>query len=129
MTGEHTGRYSKYIRPFSILLDLAVINILPFCFFDGLNLEFNYFIPYQIFVWISVAFLIKFYAVYRFTTPIEILSKLVRQSVLFLLLVIAFFPFSKETIFSGRAIALYMCSAMALITIFKWLLFYYLNVK
>ena len=92
------------------MLDLAVINILPFCFFDGLNLEFNYFIPYQIFVWISVAFLIKFYAVYRFTTPIEILSKLVRQSVLFLLLVIAFFPFSKETMFSGRAIALYMCA-------------------
>ncbi|RZJ71976.1 exopolysaccharide biosynthesis polyprenyl glycosylphosphotransferase [Flavobacterium sp.] len=127
MTEAKTGRYSKYIRPISILLDLAVINILPFYFFKQLNLDFHWFIPYQNIVWIGIAFLIKFYGVYRFTTPVDILSKLVRQGVLFLLLVIAFFPFAKETIFSGKAIALYMCSSMAIITVFKWSLFYYLK--
>jgi putative colanic acid biosynthesis UDP-glucose lipid carrier transferase len=127
MTGTHTGRYSKYIRPISILLDLAVINVLPFYFFEGLNLDFHWFLPYQTVVWIAIAFLIKFYAVFRFTMPVDILSKLVRQGVLFLLMVIAFFPFAKETIFSGRAIALYLSTAMVCITVFKWLLFYYLK--
>lgn len=109
------------------MLDLLVINSLPLYFFRELNLDLQYYIPYQSIVWISIAFLIKFYGVYRFTTPVEILSKLVRQGILFLLLVIAFFPFAKETIFSGRAIALFVCSAMSLITAFKWLLFYYLK--
>lgn len=127
MTAAQTGRYSKYIRPISIVLDLLVINALCLYFFRELNLDFQYYIPYQSIVWISIAFLIKFYGVYRFTTPVEILSKLVRQGILFLLLVIAFFPFAKETIFSGRAIALYLSTAMVLITIFKWLLFYYLK--
>ncbi|RZJ67899.1 MAG: undecaprenyl-phosphate glucose phosphotransferase [Flavobacterium sp.] len=127
MTAAQSGRYSKFIRPISIVLDLLVINVLSLFFFRDLNLNLEYYLPYQNAVWISVAFLIKFYGVYRFTTPVEILSKLVRQGILFLLLVIAFFPFAKETIFSGRAIALFMCSSMALITVFKWLLFYYLK--
>lgn len=127
MTAAQSGRYSKYIRPISIVLDLLVINLLSLYFFRDLNLNLSYYLPYQNVVWISIAFLIKFYAVYRFTTPVEILSKLVRQGILFLLMVIAFFPFAKETIFSGRAIALLMCTAMAFITGFKWLLFYYLK--
>lgn len=127
MTGIQTGRYSKYIRPISILIDLIVINVFPFYFFRELNLDFQYFIPYQNLVWISIAFLIKFYGVYRFTTPVEILSKLVRQGILYLLLVIAFFPFAKDTIFSGQAIAIHVALSMLLITIFKWLLFYYLK--
>lgn len=127
MTGAQTGRYSKYIRPISIALDLIVINSFPFYFFGDHNLDFHWFLPYQNIVWIAIAFLIKFYAVYRFTTPVEILSKLMRQGVLFLLVVIAFFPFAKETVFSGSAIALYVSTVMALIAVFKWLLFYYLK--
>ncbi len=46
---------------------------------------------------------------------------------LFLLLIIAFFPFSKEVLFSGKAIAYFMVTSFTLITIFKYLLFYYLK--
>ena len=127
MTAAQTGRYSKYIRPISILLDLLVINAFCLFFFRELNLNWGYYIFFQTVAWLLTAFFIKFYSVYRFTTPVEIFSKLVKQSVIFLLLVIAFFPFSKDSIFSGSAIALFMTSAIAVISVIKILLFYYLK--
>lgn len=127
MTAAQTGRYSKYIRPISIVFDLLVITSLSLFFFKELNLNCLYYLIYQTIVWGLTAFFIKFYEIYRFTTPVEIVSKIVKQGVLFLLLIIAFFPFSKEVIFSGTAIAYFMVSSFVLITIFKYLFFYYLK--
>ena len=127
MTAAQTGRYSKYIRPISIFLDILVITFLCLFFFRELKLDWEFYIPYQILAWIATAFFVKFYSIYRFTTPVEILSKLIKQSIIFLLLVIAFFPFAKESIFSGSAVALYMTTSVLVITIIKILLFYYLK--
>ncbi len=127
MTASQAGRYSKYIRPISIFLDLLVITVLCLFFFKELNLNCLYYLIYQTIAWGVIAFLINFYAVYRFTTPVEITSKIVKQGILFLLVIIAFFPFSKEALFSGKAIAYFMISSFTLITIFKYLLFYYLK--
>jgi len=127
MTAAQTGRYSKYIRPISIVLDLMVISSLSLFFFQELNLNSWYYLIYQTVAWGLIAFFVKFYEVYRFTTPVEIVSKIVKQGVLFLLVIIAFFPFSKEVIFSGKAIAYFMVTSFALVTIFKYLLFYYLK--
>ena len=127
MTASHTGRYSKYIRPISILFDLMVVSVLCLFFFKELNLNCIYYLVYQTFAWLTIAFFIKFYGIYRFTTPVEILSKIVRQGILFLLVIIAFFPFSKQVVFSGKAIALFMVASFILVTIFKFLLFFYLK--
>jgi putative colanic acid biosynthesis UDP-glucose lipid carrier transferase len=127
MTSAQSGRYSKYIRPISIVFDLLVISVLGLYFFKGLNLIYSTYIGYLLISWTIIAFLIKFYDVYRFTTPVEILTKIVKQSALFSLLIIAFYPFSKEVIFSGNALLLYMVSSTLLITISKFLLFYYLK--
>ena len=127
MTAAHTVRNSKYIRPISIFFDLLVISALCLFFFQDLNLNNSYYIIYQTITWAIIAFFIKFYEIFRFTTPVEIASKLVKQSVLFLLVIIAFFPFSKQAIFSGRAIVSFVFYSFILITIFKILLFYYLK--
>jgi putative colanic acid biosynthesis UDP-glucose lipid carrier transferase len=127
MTSTQTGRYSKYIRPISIIFDLLVITVLCLFFFQELNLNCFYYLIYQTVAWSIIAFLIKFYEIYRFTTPVEITSKLVQQGILFLLVIIAFFPFSKQVLFSGKAIALFMVASFTLITLFKYLLFYYLK--
>ncbi|SHE72908.1 putative colanic acid biosysnthesis UDP-glucose lipid carrier transferase [Flavobacterium fontis] len=124
---HHTGRYSKYIRPISILLDLLVVNALSLYFFRELRVDFLVYIPYQILAWSLIALLVRFYEVYRFTTPVEIISKLFKQSTLFLLLVIAFFPFVKTTIFSGKAIAWLLSVSFVIITGFKYFFFYYLK--
>jgi putative colanic acid biosynthesis UDP-glucose lipid carrier transferase len=127
MTAAHTGRYSKYIRPISIIFDLLVLSFLCLFFFDDLNLNNFYYILYQTITWGVIAFFVKFYEVFRFTTPVEIVTKLVKQSILFLLVIIAFFPFSKQALFSGKAIISFVFSSFVLITIFKILLFYYLK--
>lgn len=127
MTASQTGRYSKYIRPISVTIDLLVISVMSLFFFKELNLNIEIYLIYQSVGWIFTAVFIQFYQVYRFTTPIEIISKIVKQSVLFLLIVIAYFPFSKQVVFNGDTIALFMIASISLITLSKLSLFYYLK--
>lgn len=127
MVAQQTGRYSKYIRPISVSLDVVVITILSLFFFRELNLNMVSYLLYQSFAWFFIAFIVRFYDVYRFTTPVEIISKLIRQAALFLLVVIAFFPFVKTAIFSGKAIAIFMSCSFFIIILFKYFLFYYLK--
>ncbi len=127
MVAAQTGRYSKYIRPISIGFDLVVLTFLCGIFFEELRLDMTIYIFYQTVAWAVIAYFVKFYAIYRFTTPVEIISKIVRQGIIFLLVVIAFFPFSKQSIFSGSAIAQFLSVSFALIILSKFLLFYYLK--
>lgn len=121
------GRYSKYIRPISIFTDLFLIIVLIPFFYKGLNINFIFFGIYLAFIWIITSFFSRFYEVYRFTTPVEILTKIAKQSVIFILLIIAYFPFNKEFVFSGKAIALYLISLFSVIILIKSLFFYYLK--
>ena len=127
MVAQQTGRYSKYIRPINVLFDLMVITVLSLFFFRELNLNELYYILYQLFAWILIAILVKYYEVYRFTTPVEIITKLLKQFSVFLLIVIAFFPFAKSVTFSGKAIAIFMIMSFCIIVTFKYLLFFYLK--
>lgn len=121
------GRYSKYLRPISISFDVLVISIVYRFFFSELNVNDTHFTAYQIACWSIISYFSGFYEVYRYTTAVQIISKLFRQGILFLLAIIAFFPFAKQTIFSGQAMAEYMVVAFTAITSFKFLLFYYLK--
>jgi putative colanic acid biosynthesis UDP-glucose lipid carrier transferase len=127
MAGQQTGRYSKYIRPINIFFDLIIITSLSLFFFRELNLNQFYFLLYQTIAWIVIATLVKYYQVYRFTTPVEIVTKLIKQFVVFLLVVIAFFPFAKTTTFSGKAIAIFMIISFFIIVAFKYSWFFYLK--
>ncbi|MBF6641475.1 undecaprenyl-phosphate glucose phosphotransferase [Flavobacterium sp. J49] len=127
MVAQQTGRYSKYIRPISILFDLVVVTTLSLFFFRDLKLNTFYYLLYQTFTWFLIAIIVKYYEVFRFTTPVEIITKLVKQFSLFLLVVIAFFPFAKTAIFSGRAIAIFITLSFIIILSFKYFLFYYLK--
>jgi putative colanic acid biosysnthesis UDP-glucose lipid carrier transferase len=123
----HKGRYSKYIRPISMLFDLIVITSLSLVFFNDLNINFGYYLLFQTLTWYSISIIVKYYDVYRFTTPVEIISKLVKQFSIFLLVAIAYFPFSKVSIFSGKAIAIFITISFIIIISFKYFLFYYLK--
>lgn len=123
----HKGRYSKYIRPLSIFTDLFLILVLVPLFYKGLDINFTYFGIYLIISWFIVSLFSRFYNVYRFTTPVQILTKIAKQSVLFLLLIIAFFPFNENYTFSGKATALYAVTLFSIIIVIKSLFFYYLK--
>jgi putative colanic acid biosynthesis UDP-glucose lipid carrier transferase len=123
----HKGRYSKYIKPISYVLDLISILLLFPYFFKGLNINYLYFGLFLFLSWTIVSFSTKFYQVFRFTTPVEILTKIVKQAAFYGLVVIAFFPFYKQAIFSGKAISLYLLVLFTFIILLKTLLFYYLK--
>jgi putative colanic acid biosynthesis UDP-glucose lipid carrier transferase len=127
MVAQQTGRYSKYIRPINVLFDLSIIMGLSLFFFRELNLNQFYYLLYQTLTWIIIAVIVKYYEVYRFTTPVEIVTKLIKQFSVFLLVVIAFFPFAKTAIFSGKAIAIFMTISFCIIVTFKYFWFFYLK--
>lgn len=121
------GRYSKFIRPLSLIIDIFLVSFLIPFFFKGIGINFIFFAIYLTLTWIIMSLISLFYNVYRFTTPVEILSKIVKQSTLFILFIIAYFPFNKDVIFSGKAILLYSLVLFSIIIFIKSLLFYYLK--
>lgn len=84
-----TGRYSGYIRPFSYLLDLIIINVLASVFLLNSTNEFYYHLFVSV-SWIIISWNIGFYEVYRFTKGIEILSKILKQYLLFIIINFAY---------------------------------------
>lgn len=127
MTLPQIGRYSKYIRPISIVTDLIIISVLGFLLFGDLRIDLAFFLIYQGLGWLVTSFFLKFYGIYRFTKPIEIISKIVQQGILFLLIVIAFFPFSSQAIFNEKRIGVFILGSLLLVTISKFFLFYCLK--
>ncbi len=127
MKGSQIGRYSKYIRPISVTVDLLVISLVAYLIFQNIVFDVFYFSLYLIIGWIAVAFFNKFYEVYRFTTQIEIISKIINQGVLFLLVTIAFFPFSQQIVFHGKSVAAFILTSILMISLSKFFLFYCLK--
>lgn len=121
------GRYSKYIRPISITIDFVLLVVLAQIFLKGFSIHLTYFIIFQLVSWSVLAYFTEFYEVYRYTKPAEILAKLVKQTVLFTLLVIAYFSITREIIPSFRKLIIFIVFAFIYITLFKGLLFYYLK--
>jgi putative colanic acid biosynthesis UDP-glucose lipid carrier transferase len=127
MTASKIGRYSKYIRPSSVLIDLFIVGFLAFYLFEHQIFNIGYYIIYLIVGWCFIAVFINFYDVYRFTEASSIISKISKQGLLFALIVITFFPFSKQYIFSEKTVAAFMTLSLLLVSISKFVLFYFLK--
>lgn len=121
------GRYSKYLRGISLSLDLLALNGCAYLFFQDSHIHWLTFLAYLNVAWVIDAIITKFYAVYRFTTPVEILAKNLRQLGLFVLLVIAYFPFERDATFSGSSVIGYILTLFGITILFKYLFFYYLK--
>ncbi|WP_026977245.1 exopolysaccharide biosynthesis polyprenyl glycosylphosphotransferase [Flavobacterium tegetincola] len=120
-----TGRYSAYIRPFSYVLDLAIINLFAFLTLS----ERFYSLYFAVFIsasWIIISLNIGFYEVYRFTKVVAIGNRILKQFALFTLVCFAFLgmyvkdPNPQDTI-------KYTVSAILLIALFKISIYYFLR--
>ncbi|GGH37903.1 sugar transferase [Mangrovimonas yunxiaonensis] len=126
MSGFKHGRYSGYLRPLSYLIDLSVINGLGILyFFDFVN-------PFLFVTFFSVAWVVlslpsKFYEVYRYTREATILSLIIRQLVLFTLIVFAFSGLFNDLNIRPRLVVNYVLLTFALIACFKFALYYLLQ--
>lgn len=96
------GRYSWLLRPILIAYDLCVINFFAYYFLnfnaenlyffstDFLNNKNVLYLFYSSILWLFSTYLLKFYKVYRHTSFLNILSLLVRQFLVYTIIVFAF---------------------------------------
>lgn len=120
------GRYSKFIRPISILFDLLIIVTLTHLLFHEASFNTSRYAAYLLLSWSIVAFFIDFYQVYRFTTQIEIFSKITKQQIIFALLAVAYFPFSGVEGFNQWLIIKFFVVCTLSVALAKFILFYLL---
>jgi putative colanic acid biosynthesis UDP-glucose lipid carrier transferase len=122
---RHTGRFSVYIRPFSYVLDLIIINFLAYnLLINSLNgLYYHFFISFS---WVVISWNVGFYEVYRFTKASEILEKIVKQYVVFTVVNFAYIGYILK--FSEPSLILKFVSiALGLIAFEKLFVYYFLR--
>lgn len=120
-----TGRYSGYIRPFSYLLDLAIINLFSFLMLSEAfcSLYFTIFISLS---WLIIAINVGFYEVYRFTKVVEIGNKVAKQFALFTILCYAFSGFYVKNSNSQDTLQYTLVSILVIATL-KLFIYYFLR--
>ena len=120
-----TGRYSGYIRPFSYLIDLIIINVsaLYIFFFHSNTIVYSILIS---FAWIAIAIYLGFYEVYRYTKVISILNCALKQFILFSLFCLALELFYSDFYFQKRVV-FYVFISIAIILFFKLSIYYFLR--
>ena len=122
---RHTGRFSIYIRPFSYVLDLIIINYLVSSLvINSLNgIYYHFFVSVS---WVFISWNVSFYEVYRFTKVTEIFEKIVKQYILFTIVNFAyvgyFLKLSEPTI-----IIKFVSLAIGLIAFEKLFIYYFLR--
>jgi putative colanic acid biosysnthesis UDP-glucose lipid carrier transferase len=120
------GRYSYLIRPISYLIDLTIINLLAILvFLTSIN-------PYEFCLvitlsWIILSLYSDFYEVRRYTREITILTLILRQLVLFSLIIFSYVSIFKIKDFSNQNLLAYIATVFFLITFFKFSVFFLLQ--
>ena len=122
---NNTGRYSNYLRPFTYVFDLLVINLLIRVILP-IDYHFVYFHLFIIAIWIIGALNIGFYEVYRFTKGLAVFEKTIKQFALFGILCYSFSGFYFKNVASFR-IANYVLFCFLIISAFKISVFYLLK--
>ena len=120
-----TGRYSGYIRPFSYLIDLIIINVAATYIFPFHDNEILYSILVS-FAWFGIAIYLGFYEVYRYTKVISILNCALKQFILFSLFCLALELFYSDFYYQKRVV-FFVFLSIVFILFFKLSIYYFLR--
>ena len=125
MVKKYAGRYSRFLRPISILIDLIVVNSFIFLFFFYTEILLGK-LTYVIFsfLWIISSLLTRFYEVYRFTKVLRIFTIIFYQFVLFTVLVFAYLGAIDSNEVNSFTVLFYITYCFIPIAGFKLLLYY-----
>lgn len=119
------GRYSKYIRPISYLVDFLLIVWLLLFIFPNITLGVKSAIA-LLFLWTIIANYTNFYEVYRFTAQSSIIAKIFIQLALFSLVFIALL-FATERKVSILLVVKYLIFLAGFVSFFKFGIYYLLR--
>ncbi|MBT3871955.1 MAG: undecaprenyl-phosphate glucose phosphotransferase [Flavobacteriaceae bacterium] len=120
------GRYSGFLRPISYLIDLLIIGFFANNIIHEKSdlLNFTLFISFS---WIISTLYSSFYEIFRYTSLTRIFSLIGKQSIIFTLLVFAFFGFFNNLDTEPLSVIKYVLIVMLLITIIKFTIFFLLK--
>lgn len=120
------GRYSGYLRPISYLIDLSILNVFLVTWISKAptSLIFLFVIS---FAWILISIYSKFYEVYRYTRPVDILALVFRQLVFYLLVMFALSGLYAELNLDPIEILNYVLICFVFITLVKFTIYYLLQ--
>ncbi|WP_378186030.1 exopolysaccharide biosynthesis polyprenyl glycosylphosphotransferase [Aquimarina sp. W85] len=116
-----SGRYSVYIKPLFCLVDLFILNFTIY-FFKVNIANYTLFSIYITSVWIILSIKNEFYNTERYSKIIQILASLIRQFLIFALILYAFIGFFKQPGISRFEMGKYFISIIILVTFFKFLI-------
>ena len=120
-----TGKYSGYIRPFSYLIDLLIINFFA-VYIAHFPVDQVLFLIVLNVGWIGIASDLGFYEVYRYTKVIAILNCALKQACLFGFVVFALaFFYAHQTSF--KTLLFYLWFIFILILFIKFSIYYFLQ--
>lgn len=133
------GRYSWLLRPLLMGFDLCMINTLAFYVFNFNQQPLHFFATekfndaqhiysvYASLAWLWSTAMINFYNVYRFTSVYNILSLLIKQFVLFMIIVFAFIGGFRSIDMPASTTIIYLLYSLGCIALVKLLSFYLLK--
>ncbi|MDC1109158.1 exopolysaccharide biosynthesis polyprenyl glycosylphosphotransferase [Flavobacteriaceae bacterium] len=123
---KRIGRYSIYLRPISIIIDLVIINTM--FFYSDVLLQVNISTLLILsFTWLTVAYFSKFYEVYRYTSELRVFSLIINQSLIFLTIIFGIIGLLNLSITSFSLLRFTFFS-IAFILAFKFFVFYSLRI-
>ncbi|WP_452221567.1 exopolysaccharide biosynthesis polyprenyl glycosylphosphotransferase [Lacinutrix salivirga] len=133
------GRFSWLLRPFLMLFDISVINLLSLYYFDFnseklyffhndfLNNKHVLYIVYSVIFWLLSSYFLKFYRVYRYTSILNILSLLIKQFLVYTLIFYAFIGVFRSINIQAFETFKYLLLSFLLIALLKIISFYALK--
>lgn len=119
------GRYSGLIRPILYIADISILILFVVFLHPGRAFSF-YFGPFLIVGWMITSFFTGYYNVYRFTSPIKIISIAIRQYVLYSLVYFSYFGFS-QTILSINKVVSFLTLLFSGLLLVKFLMYWALK--
>ncbi len=133
------GRFSWILRPVLIVIDIIVIMFFASYFIDFQTFGLPYwsigfikskatvFVIYSSVLWLFSAYSIRFYNVYRYTTALNIFSLLVKQLLIFFIIVFAFIGFYRSIDINTITVTKYLLASITVIGSIKFLTYYSLK--
>jgi len=101
-----------------VAFDIFVVALIAMlCFSDPIDID--YFLLYQLLSWLTIAFSLSYYEVYRFTSVLKIFSLLGRQYLLLVITTFAYFGFFKDQQVSVIATLTFLTTSFLSIASFK----------
>ena len=106
-------RYSHFIKPLQIVVDLVILNTITYFVYDKEYLNI-FFLSYISFFWLVTSYFFAFYEVHRHTAVLSLLRLLVKQFLFFILGYFAYFGIFKEGVIVNNQFLILMLTIISI---------------